>query len=152
MAEQIPGTVVRRSATIGWYDRQVPDVRPPDYAGRRYRATVCGTRSPTACSASSWKALPLIRTISGDGYGTEVEQRCMEVMLEAQGPDGLVYLPKAGRPWCVFKTYGKEPPGDHYVSRWFEGGSWALRDLPSVPPGAVGRPVARERRVPRAAA
>ena len=94
------------------------------------------------------EALPLIRTISGDGYGTEVEQRCMEVMLEAQGPDGLVYLPKAGRPWCVFKTSGKEPPGDHYVSRWFEGGSWALRDLPFVPPGAVGRPVARERRVP----
>ena len=36
-------TVVKRSAAIGWYNRQVPDVRPPQYAGRRYRATVPDT-------------------------------------------------------------------------------------------------------------
>ena len=173
MAEQIPGTVVRRSATIGWYDRQVPDVRPPDYAGRRYRATVpdtidlqdmaaraanglTGPTDPDTDYEIYWRAafntnppvmwhsesdcvqckfmeaLPLMRTISGDGCGAEVEQRWMEVMLQAQGPDGLVYLPKAGRPWCVFRTYGKEPPGDHYFSPWFEGrilGAYAIYHL-----------------------
>ena len=164
---------VRRSATIGWYDRQVPDVRPPQYAGRRYRATVPdtidlqdmatravnGLTGPTDSDADYeiyWRAafntnppvmwhsesdcvqckfmeaLPLMRTISGDGRGAEVEQRWMEVMLQAQGPDGLVYLPKAGRPWCVFQTYGKEPPGDHYCSPWFEGrilGAYAIYHL-----------------------
>ena len=166
-------TVVKRSAAIGWYNRQVPDVRPPQYAGRRYRATVpdtidlqdmaaravnglTGPTDPDADYEIYWRAafntnppvmwhsesdcvqckfmeaLPLMRTISGDGRGAEVEQRWMEVMLQAQGPDGLVYLPKAGRPWCVFKTYGKEPPGDHYFSPWFEGrilGAYAIYHL-----------------------
>ncbi len=60
------------------------------------------------------ETLPLLRIASGSSQDYNVEQRWMEVTRQMQGPDGLLYIPKAGRPWCVFKSYGKEPPGDHY--------------------------------------
>lgn len=71
--------------------------------------------------AKFMEALPLLRLASGSREDLHVEQRWMEVMLQMQGPDGLIYLPKEGRPWCVFGNYGVGPPGDHYFSPWFEG-------------------------------
>jgi len=71
--------------------------------------------------AKFMEALPLLRLASGSDQNRHVEQRWMEVIRQMQGPDGLVYLPKVGRPWCKFGTYGKEPPGEHYFSPWFEG-------------------------------
>lgn len=67
------------------------------------------------------EALPLMRLASGSDLNRHVEQRWMEILLQMQGPDGLVYLPRIGRPWCVFGGYGKEPPGDHYFSIGIEG-------------------------------
>ena len=46
--------------------------------------------------AKFMEALPLMRIVSGSGQSGEVERRWMEVMLQAQGPDGIVYLPKKG--------------------------------------------------------
>ena len=71
--------------------------------------------------AKHMEALPLLRLVSGSGQNLHVEQRWMEVLRHWQGPDGLLYMPKKGRPWCIFGTYGAEPPGDHYFSPWFEG-------------------------------
>ena len=68
-----------------------------------------------------FEALPLMRLVSGSSQNKHVEQRWMEVMLQMQGPDGLLYFPKTGRPWCEFELYGKEPPGDHYFPIWAEG-------------------------------
>lgn len=68
------------------------------------------------------EALPLLRLASGSGQNLQVEQRWMEVLRQMQGPDGLLYLPKIGRPWCIFGAYGRtEPPGDHYFSPFMEG-------------------------------
>lgn len=67
------------------------------------------------------EALPLMRLASGSRRNLQVEQRWMEVIRQMQGHDGLLYLPKRGRPWCVFGEYGKEPPGDHYFAPWQQG-------------------------------
>ncbi len=68
------------------------------------------------------EALPLLRLVSGSDQDQHVEQRWLEVLIQMQGPDGLLYVPKTGRPWCVrndsdyaFLSKEKEPPGDHYV-------------------------------------
>ena len=55
------------------------------------------------------EALPLLRIISGSSQNYHVEQRWLEVIRQMQGPDGLLYIPKIGRPWCIFGNYGKEP-------------------------------------------
>jgi hypothetical protein len=67
------------------------------------------------------EALPLLRIASGSSQNDHVEKRWMEVIRQMQGPDGLLYIPKIGRPWCIFKNYGNEPPGDHYCNPWIEG-------------------------------
>jgi len=59
--------------------------------------------------------LPLLRLACGSEQNPQVEQRWMEVMLQMQGPDGLLYFPKIGRPWYHTVDYGPEPPGDHYA-------------------------------------
>ena len=71
--------------------------------------------------AKFMEALPLLRLVSGSKQNFHVEHRWMEVIRQMQGPDGLLYLPKKGRPWCIFESYGNEPPGDHYFSPWMEG-------------------------------
>jgi hypothetical protein len=71
--------------------------------------------------AKFMEALPLLRLASGSDQNLHVEKRWMEVIRQMQGPDGLLYLPKVGRPWCKFGNYGLEPPGEHYFSPWFEG-------------------------------
>ncbi len=71
--------------------------------------------------AKFMEALPLLRLASGSEQNRHVEQRWMEILRQMQGADGLLYLPKVGRPWCKFGGYGVEPPGDHYFAIWFEG-------------------------------
>ena len=69
------------------------------------------------------EALPLLRLASGSDQNPEVEQRWMEVMLHMQGPDGLLYWPKVGRPWCEIKVWGTPslPEGDHYTVPYDDG-------------------------------
>ena len=66
------------------------------------------------------EALPLLRLVSGSDQDRHVEQRWLEVIRQMQGPDGLFYASKIGRPWCVwnYSDYvplygGKETPGDY---------------------------------------
>jgi hypothetical protein len=84
------------------------------------------------------EALPLLRTVCGSDLNPQVEQRWMEVIRQMQGPDGLLYLPKVGRPWCVFGNYGKEPPGDHYFSPWFDGRLLGTMTIYSLLTGDAG--------------
>jgi hypothetical protein len=69
------------------------------------------------------EALPLLRLASGSGQNPEVEQRWMEVMLHMQGPDGLLYWPKVGRPWCDVKVWRTPslPEGEHYTVPYDDG-------------------------------
>ena len=48
--------------------------------------------------AKFWEALPLVRLASGSEQNLDVEQRWREVMLQMQGPDGLLYTPVRGGP------------------------------------------------------
>ena len=68
------------------------------------------------CGAKYMDALPLLRLASGSIENLDVERRWMEVMLQMQGPDGLLYFPKGGRPWWPNECYGPQPHGDHYTS------------------------------------
>ena len=72
--------------------------------------------------AKFMEALPLLRLISGSAQNPHVEQRWMEVVLQMQGPDGLLYYPKTGRPWYRAATGPQNPDdgiydvaGDHYA-------------------------------------
>jgi len=67
------------------------------------------------------EALPMMRLASGSSQDMQVEQRWMELLLQMQGPDGLLYFPKTGRPWAKFGAYGKEPPGDHTTNPFILG-------------------------------
>ena len=60
------------------------------------------------------EVLPLTRLASGSDLNLHVERRWMETMLQMQGPDGLLYSPKEGRPWWRISCHGPEPPGEHY--------------------------------------
>ena len=68
------------------------------------------------CEQKFMEALPLMRTITGNLSNLEVEARWMEIILQMQGEDGMLYIPKIGRPWCKFGAYGTEPPGDYYYA------------------------------------
>jgi hypothetical protein len=68
------------------------------------------------------EALPLMRLISGNGAGAEVERRWMEVVPRMQGPDGLLYWPVAGRPWAFVNAFYAMPEGaDHYTAHHMVG-------------------------------
>jgi len=66
------------------------------------------------------EALPLLRLICGSEQNLAVEKRWMEVLLQMQAEDGVVYMPRIGRPWCE-SNYGNLPPGDHYTTPWAAG-------------------------------
>ena len=69
------------------------------------------------CQAKHMEAVPLLRLVSGSDQNLHVEQRWIEVMLQMQGPDGVLYCPKIGRPWVYWTVASEpEPPGDHYIS------------------------------------
>jgi len=48
--------------------------------------------------AKFMEALPLLRLVSGSTQNLHVEKRWMEVLLQMQGPDGIVYMTKIGQP------------------------------------------------------
>jgi len=73
------------------------------------------------------EALPMLRLASGSRQNLHVEQRWVEVMRQMQGPDGLLYLPKKGRPWCKFGTYGKHRPDRQELPPLSEGASAGRR-------------------------
>jgi len=49
----------------------------------------------------------------------------MEVVLQMQGPDGLLYYPRKGRPWATaglpVEQFGPMPAGDHYSEPYANG-------------------------------
>ena len=67
------------------------------------------------------EALPLMRLICGKEMRREVDQRWMAVLLHMQGPDGSLYYPVKGRPWCHIKTFGGPPEDEHYMRPYDDG-------------------------------
>lgn len=67
-----------------------------------------------SCWSKYMDALPLLRLASGSTLNLHVERRWLEVLLHMQGPDGLLYFPKTGKPWWPDQCYGPTPPGEHY--------------------------------------
>src|SRR5712691_1549022 len=71
------------------------------------------------------EALPLMRLVSGSHLNEEVDQRWMEVVVQIQGPDGLLYHPLAGRPWARrgiwTEGFGPLPKGDQYTEPFDNG-------------------------------
>ena len=53
------------------------------------------------CQMKFLEALPLMRMICGSRMNEDVERTWMEVVLRSTGPDGLLYIPTAGRPWIL---------------------------------------------------
>ena len=45
----------------------------------------------------------LDRIMSGSEQNLHVDRRWMEITLQQQGPDGLIYTPTKGRPWAFFQ-------------------------------------------------
>jgi len=66
-----------------------------------------------------FEAIPLCRTMCGSLQNHDREQRLMQIMLQQQGKDGLVYVTSAGRPWAreMGHIHGAgtiiTPSGDH---------------------------------------
>ena len=71
------------------------------------------------------EALPLLRLASGSRQNEEVDKRWMEVVMQMQGPDGLLYYPLKGRPWAKtglpVEQFGPMPSGDHYSEPYANG-------------------------------
>jgi len=68
------------------------------------------------------EALPLMRLISGSQLNDQVDQRWMEVVQHMQGPDGSLYYPVKGRPWCRgISTFGGDPQAEHYTRPFDDG-------------------------------
>ena len=72
-----------------------------------------------------YEALPLVRLASGSRQNLHVEQRLMEVLVQMQGPDGLLYYPRVGRPWAEKEfpdtPFTAMPDGDHYTEPYANG-------------------------------
>ena len=57
------------------------------------------------------ESLPLMRLISGSHQNEEVDTRWMQVVMQMQGPDGLLYYPLKGRPWAKTEVYLEQTGG-----------------------------------------
>ena len=72
-----------------------------------------------------YEALPLVRLASGNQRNRHVEQRLMEVLLQMQGPDGLLYYPLEGRPWAenvgIDQGFGSMSKNKQYAEPWANG-------------------------------
>ena len=80
------------------------------------------------------ESLPLMRLISGSHQNEEVDTRWMQVVMQMQGPDGLLYYPLKGRPWAKTEVYlgtDRRPRarGDHYTEPFHQRAA-ARRDNP----------------------
>jgi len=74
------------------------------------------------------EALPLMRLASGSHMNEEVDQRWMEILVQMQGPDGLLYYPRWDDPG---PTEGLQrnnsapcPPGSSIRNRLPTAGCW----------------------------
>jgi DUF1680 family protein len=74
-----------------------------------------------ACGSKYVDSLPLLRLASGSRLNLAVERRWLETVLHMQGPDGLLYFPKVGKPWWPNQCYGPHPPGEHYTIVYADG-------------------------------
>ena len=63
------------------------------------------------CQTSMHTLLPSMRLMSGSLENMHVEQRWLEVVLQQQGPDGLMYCPVKGRPWIRPAGMGQQSTG-----------------------------------------
>ncbi len=72
-----------------------------------------------------YEALPLVRLASGSRQNLHVEERLVEVLVQMQGPDGLLYYPRVGRPWAEKEfpdtQFTAMPEGDHYMEPYANG-------------------------------
>ena len=72
-----------------------------------------------------YEALPLVRLASGSRQDLHVERRLMEVLVQMQGPDGLLYYPRVGRPWATrgfpAEQFSSFPEGDQYTEPYANG-------------------------------
>jgi hypothetical protein len=71
------------------------------------------------------EALPLMRLASGSHLNEEVDQRWMEILVQMQGPDGLLYYPRVGRPWVnrgiADEQFGAMPAGEQFAEPFANG-------------------------------
>jgi hypothetical protein len=72
------------------------------------------------------EALPLMRLASGSRQNEVVDRRWMEVVMQMQGPDGLLYYPLKGRPWgnvdaMTEQLGGRTPVGDQVTEPYANG-------------------------------
>ena len=71
------------------------------------------------------EALPLMRLASGSRENMEVDKRWMEITIQMQGPDGLLYYPKKGRPWATVglmsEQTGPMVEADHFTEPYVNG-------------------------------
>ena len=81
--------------------------RTQDY--EQYFSVYIGNPLRMAHNGSDWcnpkymEALPLLRTVTGSTFMTQVDQVWQDQILKSIGPDGLFYFPIKSKPW-----YGKE--------------------------------------------
>jgi len=75
------------------------------------------------CQMKWQEALPLMRLISGSRLNEQVDQRWMEIVMQMQGPDGVLYQPFAGRTWVTGTSgHGTLPAArDHYTAPYYNG-------------------------------
>ena len=100
-----------------------------------------------ATLANFMESVPLTRIMTGSEKNSEVDRRWMEITLKMQGPDGLIYTPKRGRPWSdweittQFDDSDYRMHGDQLVSAMGNGPTLRTMSLFAIRDGA---PVWRE--------
>ena len=61
----------------------------------------------------------LLRTVCGSSQNEHVDRHRMATLCQMRGPDGLLYEPVAGRPWCKNWGFGgrqyEQDQGEHYA-------------------------------------
>jgi hypothetical protein len=66
-----------------------------------------------------------MRLASGSHLNEEVDQRWMEILVQMQGPDGLLYYPLVGRPWAKKNAseeqFGAMPAGEQFTEPYANG-------------------------------
>ena len=77
------------------------------------------------CQGKFHEALPLMRLASGSRQNIEVDKCWMEITIQMQGPDGLLYYPTKGRPWAteamMISQTGPMPEGDQFSEPYVNG-------------------------------
>ncbi len=68
-----------------------------------------------ATLANFMESVTLMRIMTGSERNAEVDRRWMEVTLKMQGPDGLIYTPKRGRPWSDWEITTQIDDADYRV-------------------------------------